>query len=99
MHSLKEGAIGASSLEDVVKKKAPRAVWIMLPSGAPTEETVVALSKLLSTDDAILDGGNSFYKDDVRRAEMLKPGGIRYLAPTNNLTNRQSSASAARTSD
>jgi 6-phosphogluconate dehydrogenase len=76
----KEGATGASSLEDVVKKlKAPRAVWIMLPSGAPTEETVVALSKLLSAGDAIIDGGNSFYKDDVRRATMLKPSGIQYL--------------------
>ena len=76
----KEGATGASSLEDVVKKlNAPRAVWIMLPSGAPTEETVVALSKLLSAGDAIIDGGNSFYKDDVRRSAMLQPNGIHYL--------------------
>src|ERR1700676_5817666 len=78
----KEGATGASSFEDVVKKlKQPRAVWIMLPSGAPTEETVVALSKLLSAGDAIIDGGNSFYKDDVRRSAMLKPAGIHYLVP------------------
>src|SRR5436190_1366531 len=76
----KEGATRASSLEGVVKKlNAPRAVWIMLPSGAPTEETVVALSKLLTAGDAIIDGGNSFYKDDVRRSEMLKPNGIHYL--------------------
>ncbi len=76
----KEGATRASSLEDVVKKlNAPRAVWIMLPSGAPTEETVVALSKLLTAGDAIIDGGNSFYKDDVRRSTMLKPAGIYYL--------------------
>jgi 6-phosphogluconate dehydrogenase len=76
----KEGATGASSLEDVVEKlKAPRAVWIMLPSGAPTEEMVVALSKLLKAGDAIIDGGNSFYKDDVRRSAMLKPSGIHYL--------------------
>jgi 6-phosphogluconate dehydrogenase len=76
----KEGAAGASSLEDVVKKlKAPRGVWIMLPSGAPTEETVLALSKLLTAGDAIIDGGNSFYKDDVRRSTMLKPAGIHYL--------------------
>ena len=76
----KEGATGASSLEDVVKKlNAPRAVWVMLPSGAPTEETVVALSKLLTANDAIIDGGNSFYKDDVRRSAMLKSGGIYYL--------------------
>src|SRR5437870_6193565 len=76
----KEGATSASSLEEAVKKlKAPRAVWIMLPSGAPTEETVVALSKILHADDAIIDGGNSFYKDDVRRSAMLKPSGIHYL--------------------
>jgi len=76
----KEGATSASSLEDVVKKlKAPRAVWIMLPSGAPTEETVVALSKLLTPGDVIIDGGNSFYKDDVRRSAMLESAGIHYL--------------------
>ena len=76
----KEGAMGAHSLEEVVKKlNAPRAVWIMLPSGAPTEETVATLSKLLTEGDAIIDGGNSFYKDDVRRSLMLKPSGIHYL--------------------
>jgi 6-phosphogluconate dehydrogenase len=76
----KEGATGASSLEEVVEKlNAPRAVWIMLPSGAPTEGTVVALSKLLTAGDAIIDGGNSFYKDDVRRSTMLKHAGIHYL--------------------
>jgi 6-phosphogluconate dehydrogenase len=75
-----EGATGASSLEEVVAKlNAPRAVWIMLPSGAPTEETVVALSKLLTGGDTIIDGGNSFYKDDVRRSATLKPSGIHYL--------------------
>jgi 6-phosphogluconate dehydrogenase len=77
---VKEGATGASSLEQVVEKlTTPRAVWIMLPSGVPTEETVVALSKLLTVEDAIIDGGNSFYKDDVRRSAMLKPSGIHYL--------------------
>ena len=76
----KKGAAGASSLEEVVEKlNPPRAVWIMLPSGAPTEETVVALSKLLAAGDAIIDGGNSFYKDDVRRSAMLKESGIDYL--------------------
>lgn len=75
-----EGATGAHSLEEVVQKLSPpRAVWIMLPSGAPTEETVIALSKLLTASDAIIDGGNSFYKDDVRRNGMLKPRGIHYL--------------------
>ena len=77
---VKEGAVAARSLEEVAKKLGgPRAVWIMLPSGAPTEETVVALSKLLTAGDAIIDGGNSFYKDDVRRSALLKPSGIHYL--------------------
>src|SRR5213078_656089 len=77
---IKAGAVGARSLEEVVEKlSAPRAIWIMLPSGAPTEETVTALSKLLAAGDAIIDGGNSFYKDDVRRSTMLKPAGIHYL--------------------
>ena len=76
----REGPTAAYSLEEVVEKlSAPRAVWIMLPSGAPTEETVAALSKLLQPGDAIIDGGNSFYKDDVRRSDMLKPSGIHYL--------------------
>src|ERR1700675_3824779 len=76
----REGPTAAHSLEEVVEKlSAPRAVWIMLPSGTPTEETVVALSKLLQPGDAIIDGGNSFYKDDVRRSTMLKPSGIHYL--------------------
>ena len=76
----KEGAIGASSLEDLVQKLSPpRAVWIMLPSGAPVEETVNALATLLSPKDAIIDGGNSFYKDDVRRNQTVKPRGIHYL--------------------
>jgi 6-phosphogluconate dehydrogenase len=76
----KEGATGASSLEDLVQKLSPpRAVWIMLPSGAPVEETVNALATLLSPKDAIIDGGNSFYKDDVRRSQTVKPRGIHYL--------------------
>src|SRR6266496_5269973 len=76
----KEGPLPAYSLEELVEKlSAPRAVWVMLPSGGPTEETVVALSKLLEPADAIIDGGNSFYKDDVRRSTMLKPSGIHYL--------------------
>jgi 6-phosphogluconate dehydrogenase len=76
----KEGAMAAHSLEEVVQKLSPpRAVWIMLPSGAPTEETVSELSSLLRPNDAIIDGGNSFYKDDVRRHETLKPRGIHYL--------------------
>jgi 6-phosphogluconate dehydrogenase len=76
----KEGPVPAYSLEQLAEKlSAPRAVWIMLPSGKPTEETVIALSKLLQRGDAMIDGGNSFYKDDVRRSNMLKPSGIHYL--------------------
>ena len=76
----KEGAAGASSLQDMVSKlSAPRAIWVMVPAGQPTEDSVIELSKLLSSGDTIIDGGNSFYKDDVRRAEMLKPAGITYL--------------------
>jgi 6-phosphogluconate dehydrogenase len=76
----KEGATGSSSLEDLVSKLSkPAAIWIMVPAGAPTENTVIALSKLLAPGDAIIDGGNSYYKDDVRRAAMLKEKGIHYF--------------------
>lgn len=77
---VKEGAQGAASLAELVQKlSAPRAVWVMVPAGEATENTVVELSKLLASGDTIIDGGNSFYKDDVRRAEMLKSKGITYL--------------------
>src|SRR5688572_23234872 len=75
-----EGAIASTSLEDMVKKlEAPRAVWIMVPSGEPTENTVQQLSGLLSKGDIIIDGGNSYFKDDARRAKQLSPSGIRYV--------------------
>jgi 6-phosphogluconate dehydrogenase len=75
-----EGAVGASSMADLVKKlEAPRAVWIMVPSGDATEKTVEALAALLSPGDAIIDGGNSFFKDDVRRSQALAPRGIDYI--------------------
>jgi 6-phosphogluconate dehydrogenase len=77
----KEGATAAASLADVVKKLGtkPRAVWLMLPAGQATEETVESLSGLLERDDIIIDGGNSFYKDDIRRAKKLSEKGIRYV--------------------
>jgi 6-phosphogluconate dehydrogenase len=77
----KEGATAAVSLADVVKKlgKKPRAVWLMLPAGQATDETVESLSSLLEADDIIIDGGNSFYKDDIRRAKKLAERGIRYV--------------------
>ena len=77
---VKEGATGAASLGEFVQKlTVPRAAWIMVPAGDPTEETVVELSKRFASGDTIIDGGNSFYKDDVRRADMLKGQGIHYL--------------------
>ncbi len=75
-----EGASGASSLEDVVAKlTSPRTVWVMLPSGKITEETIAALGDLLSKGDTIIDGGNAFFKDDIRRAKALRERGIGYV--------------------
>jgi len=75
-----EGAAPAYSLEELVSKlAAPRAVWIMVPAGAPTEDTIVALMKLLSRSDTIIEGGNSNYKDSMRRAAMVKQAGVHYL--------------------
>ena len=75
-----EGATGASDLADLVAKlKAPRVVWVMLPSGAPTDDTVTALGEALARGDTIIDGGNSFYKDDIRRAKALVAKGIAYV--------------------
>jgi 6-phosphogluconate dehydrogenase len=78
--AVKHGAIGASSLADMVKKlKAPRTVWIMVPAGEVTEQTVDKLAKLLDRDDTIVDGGNSKWTDDKRRAKELKKQGIHYV--------------------
>src|SRR6201996_8898872 len=75
-----EGSTGASSLEDLVGKlSAPRHVWVMLPAGHITEETVAKLGGLLSKDDCVIDGGNTFFKDDIRRAHALAEKGIAYL--------------------
>jgi len=75
-----EGATGATSLEDMVAKlKAPRHVWVMLPSGKITEDAIAQLGGLLSKDDCVIDGGNTFFKDDVRRAHVLAEKGIAYL--------------------
>jgi 6-phosphogluconate dehydrogenase len=70
----------AKTLDDLTKQlDAPRTIWVMLPSGAPTEGTVAELGKLLSKDDTIIDGGNTFYKDDIRRAKELLAKGIHYV--------------------
>src|SRR6266576_5074706 len=75
-----EGAGGSSSLEDLLGKlKPPRAVWIMVPAGGPTEATVQKLAQHMQAGDAIIDGGNSYFKDDVRRAKELKGKGIHYV--------------------
>jgi 6-phosphogluconate dehydrogenase len=74
------GAAGASSLEEVVSRlETPRAVWIMVPAGDPTEQTVEKLGELLDEGDLIVDGGNSRWSDDKRRAEALAPRGIHYV--------------------
>ncbi|MBV9250316.1 MAG: decarboxylating 6-phosphogluconate dehydrogenase [Acetobacteraceae bacterium] len=77
----KEGARGTGGLAEVVRglSDTPRAVWVMLPAGQITEDTIEHLSGVLSPGDIIIDGGNTFYKDDVRRAKALRQKGIRYV--------------------
>ena len=76
---VKEGAVGATSLEDFThKQKVPRAVWMMVPA-AVVDQTLNALVPLLKPDDVGIDGGNSFYHDDIRRNAELKPKGIHYV--------------------
>jgi len=76
----KEGSTAVVDLAALVAGlDKPRAVWVMLPAGAPTEDTINALSELLEPGDVIIDGGNSFYKDDIRRAEALKQQQLHYV--------------------
>jgi len=73
-------ATAVKGLEDLVAcLRAPRAVWVMLPAGAVTDQAVTSLSRLLSRDDVVIDGGNSFWQDDIRRAQALAPRGVHYL--------------------
>jgi 6-phosphogluconate dehydrogenase len=75
-----KGATGTTSLEDLVAKlPKPRAVWVMVPSGDPTEETIQYLATILEKDDIIIDGGNTKFHDDVRRAEDLRKRSIEYI--------------------
>jgi 6-phosphogluconate dehydrogenase len=77
---VEHGAVGASSLADLVAKVAqPRHVWIMVPAGDATEATVDELAALLAPGDTIIDGGNSYFKDDVRRSKKLAEQGIDYV--------------------
>lgn len=77
---VEKGAVAASSLEDLVKRLAPpRAVWVMVPAGEPTESTVRSLSELLSGGDVIIEGGNSFFKNSVRLAGMVGEKGVAFL--------------------
>jgi 6-phosphogluconate dehydrogenase len=74
------GCVGAISLDDLVSKlKPPRAIWIMVPSGVPTEGTVNTVSALAQSGDILIDGGNTHFHDDVRRAAVLKKMGLHYV--------------------
>src|SRR5260370_22944292 len=75
-----EGAVASSSLDDLVSRlTAPRAAWIMVPSGDPTEKTVQALISTMQAGDTIIDGGNSYFKDDVRPSKMCAAKGVPYV--------------------
>ena len=75
-----EGATGVADLPALVAGlQKPRAVWVMLPAGEPTETTINDLSELMEPGDVIIDGGNTFYKDDVRRGKALAEKGLHYI--------------------
>jgi 6-phosphogluconate dehydrogenase len=75
-----EGSIASSSLDDFVSKLGkPKIAWLMVPAGAPTEQTVQALAQRMQPGDILIDGGNSYFKDDVRRSTQLKQKGIHYV--------------------
>ena len=76
-----DGATAASGLQDLCAKltDSPKAVWVMLPHGKITQDTIDTLSGLLSKGDIIIDGGNTYYKDDIRRGKALAEKGLRYL--------------------
>src|SRR6195952_986801 len=75
-----DGAVGAAALEEFVQKlEKPRTVWVMLPAGKITEATIEQLSKLMQPDDVIIDGGNTFWQDDVRRGKALGERSLHYI--------------------
>jgi 6-phosphogluconate dehydrogenase len=74
------GVTAGTDLKPLVRQlKKPRAVWVMLPAGEITESTVQQLAALLEPDDTVIDGGNAFYKDDIRRAKLMKAKGVHYI--------------------
>jgi len=75
-----DGAVGAASLEEAAAKlEPPRIFWVMLPAGGPTEETVAALCRIAEAGDIVIDGGNSFFKDDIRRHRECAESGVHYV--------------------
>src|SRR5262245_40819004 len=75
-----DGSVGTGSLEEFVSKlDKPRAIWVMLPAGKITEDTITQLAKLMEAGDVIIDGGNTFWQDDVRRGKTLKERGLHYV--------------------
>src|SRR5579883_311382 len=75
-----DGAMPADDLTKLLDKlRPPRAVWVMLPAGKVTEEVIVDLAKRLAAGDIVIDGGNTFWRDDIRRAKMLKSRGIHHV--------------------
>jgi 6-phosphogluconate dehydrogenase len=79
-HIAGEGAIASASLDDFVSKLGtPRIAWLMVPAGGPTEQTAQALGQRMKSGDIIIDGGNSYFKDDVRRSKQLSEKGIHYV--------------------
>ena len=79
-NAVRQGAVGAVSIADLVGQlEQPRAVWVMVPSGAPTEETVLAVAEELWPGDVVIEGGNSNYRDSMRRAEALQERGLSFM--------------------
>ncbi len=75
-----EGAVPSSSLEDFCSKLgSPRIAWLMVPAGGPTESTVAGIAQKMQAGDILIDGGNSYFKDDIRRSKMLRDKGIHYV--------------------
>ncbi len=75
-----EGAEGTYSMEEMVEKlQRPRAIWTMVPAGDPTEQTLLNFAEIMDAGDILIDGGNSYFRDSIRRSEMLQADGLRFL--------------------